>query len=156
MTDKIPQYVTSAAKLAALLGVHRHTIAVWLKQPGAPQHEPKGYPVKPWLTFAAEIAKRAKTAGVSSKTQLEMDKLTEVIRGLKLKNGEEAGELIRIDEVKAKINVLASELKADIRAVGDKLPAALQGLGIAESRAVILQMFNEMLSKVSRNEKAIA
>lgn len=154
-SDKIPDFVTSQAALAQLLGVHRNTIPAWLKLEGAPQHTPKGFDVKKWIDFAGKIAKRANVEKSNTKAEKELIKLDEVIRGLRLKNDQDDGLLIRIDETTETIHAVVSELNSEIRRIEDGLPQALLGLSLPEQRVVIRDFFDAMRAKINKGEKAI-
>lgn len=139
-----PKHVPSQRALAALLSVNRETVARWQREPDAPKQTAKGYCVADWLTFAAEITQRSKCAKSDTKRALEIEKLQEVIRGLKMQNDLEAGLLDRHDDVVATITVLVSELRGHYRKIADALPMALQGQDIPTARITIRRFFDDL------------
>lgn len=161
MNPKLPKFVTSRAKLGEILGgsvghpVHRDTIARWEKMEGAPVCGPRGYDVKQWIDFAAMISKRSGVAPSSTKAEKEMEKLSEVVRGLKLKNDEDEKMLMLASTVKETITTLVSELNGHIRTIEDALPQSMQGHDIPAQRLIIRGMFDVMRAKINKGTGAL-
>ena len=152
LPDKVPHFVTTQSELARLLQVHRNTIIAWCKEPDAPKQTAKGYSVKKWLEFASEFSKRANVEKSDTKKALEVEKLKEVIRGLKQKNDEDARLLVPMAEVVEKITALVSEFNQEVRRMEDGLPQALLGLGLPEQRLKIRDAFDSLRTKIHKGE----
>lgn len=154
-SDKIPNYVKTQSDLASLLGVHRNTIVQWCKEADCPQMSAKGYDVRKWLEWAPTQAKRANIDKSDRKKQLEIEKLEETVRGLKLGNDKQDGLLVPMAKVQESITALASEFNQEVRRIEDGLPQALQGLGLPEQRLKIREMFDSLRLKIHKGVLSI-
>jgi hypothetical protein len=150
LPDKVPKYVTTQSELARLLQVHRNTVIAWTKEPDAPKQTAKGYDVKKWLEWAGSFAKRANVEKSDTKKALEVEKLKEVIRGLKQKNDEEAGLLVPLSIVTATITAVVAQWNQEVRKIEDGAPQALAGLGLPEQRMKLREMFDAMRATIHK------